>query len=180
MAGGPLITARELVRAATAAGAKLAVSGDKLSVTAPSPLAPELVQELRRSKVEILRLLATEAGRGHPPPANAAWWRRHFTIRTLHWGLSARWTKDEAERLAYGELLDEWRKPQGRRWPVWQCAGCDEPIGGLSALLLADENRVHFDEERECLIRFGGRAGGEAVAGLQALGIDPPPGFEAP
>ena len=68
MAGGPLTTARELVRAATAAGAKLAVSGDKLSVTAPRPLAPELVQELRRSKVEILRLLATEAGRGHPPP----------------------------------------------------------------------------------------------------------------
>jgi hypothetical protein len=74
--------------------------------------------------------------------------------------------KDEAERLAYGELLDEWRNSHGRRWPVWQCAGCDEPIGGLSVLLLADENRVHFDEERECLVRFGRRWRGDAVAGL--------------
>ena len=32
-----MTTARELVRAATAAGAKLAVSGDKLTVTAPRP-----------------------------------------------------------------------------------------------------------------------------------------------
>jgi hypothetical protein len=140
-------------------------------------LAPELVQELRRSKVEILRLLATEAGRGHPPPANAAWWRRHFAIRTLHWGLSGRWTTDEAERLAYGELLDEWNKLHGQRWPDWQCAGCDAPIGGLPALSLADGNRVHFDEGRQCLVRFGRRRHFEAVAGLKALGLDRPEGF---
>jgi hypothetical protein len=48
----------------------------------------------------------------------------------------------------------------------------------LSALLLADETRVHFDEERECLIRFGRRWRGEAAAGLRALGLDPPEGFE--
>jgi len=175
-----MTTARELVNAATAAGAKLAVSGDTLSVTAPRPLAPELVQELRRSKVEILRLLAAEPGDGRQFPADAAWWRRHFTIRTLHWRLSGRWTKNEAERLAYGELLHEWRKSHGRRWPVWQCAGCDEPIGSLSALLLADENRVHFDVERECLIRFGRHWRGEAAAGLRALGLEPPEGFELP
>src|SRR6266446_8537205 len=101
-------------------------------------------------------------------------WRRQFTIRTIHWGLGGKWIKVEAEGLAYGELLDEWRKSQGRRWPVWQCAGCDEPIGRLSALLLADENRVHFDVERECLIRFGRRWRGEAAAGLRALGLEPP------
>ena len=81
-----------------------------------------------------------------------------LAIRTINWGLSGKWTKVEAEELAYGELLDEWRKSHGRRWPAWQCAGCDEPIGGLSALLLADETRVHFDKERECLIRFGAGA----------------------
>ena len=45
-------------------------------------------------------------------------------------------------------------------------------------LLLADENRVHFDEERECLVSFGRRWRGEAVAGLQALGFEPPAGFK--
>ena len=112
--------------------------------------------------------------------SDPAWWRRHLTIRSIHRGLTGRWTKDETERLAYGELLDEWRKSQGRRWPVWQCAGCDEPIGRLSVLPLADGNRVHFGQERECLIRFGRRWGGDAVAGLQALGLNPPPGFELP
>jgi hypothetical protein len=96
------------------------------------------------------------------------------------WGLAAGGTKDQAEGFAYGELLDEWHRRHGQRWPAWQCAGCGEPIGGLSALLLADENRVHFGEERECLIRFGRRSGGEAVAGLRALGLEPPQGFELP
>jgi hypothetical protein len=175
-----MTTAPELVRTATAAGAKLSANGDKLSVTAPRPLAAELVEKLRAAKAEILQLLAAEPGDGdgHLFPAEAAWWHRHFTIRTIHWGLSGRRTKDEAERFAYGELLDEWRRSHGRRWPVWQCAGCDDPIGGLSALLLGDETRVHFDEERECLIRFGRRWRTEAVAGLRALGLGPPLGFE--
>ena len=173
-----MTTARELVNAATAAGAKLAVSGDTLSVTAPRPLVPELVEQLRAAKAEILKMLAAEPHEDYRVPAEAALWRRHFAIRTINWGLSGKWTKVEAEELAYGELLDEWRKSHGRRWPAWQCAGCDEPIGGLSALLLADETRVHFDKERECLIRFGRRWRGEAVAGLKALGLDPPLGFE--
>jgi hypothetical protein len=79
MAGEPLTTARELVRAATAAGAKFAVSGHKLSVTAPRPLAPELVRELRRSKVEILRLLAT---RDRPRPFAAR--RRGLVAPSFH------------------------------------------------------------------------------------------------
>jgi hypothetical protein len=172
-----MTTARELVRVAIAAGAKLAVRGDRLSVRAPRPLAPELVEELRRSKTEILRLLAAESGADYRFSADGAWWRCRFTIRTIHWELGGRRTKDEAERLAYGELLDEWRKSHGRRWPAWQCAGCDEPIGGPSALLLPDEYRVHFDEQRECLIRFGRRWRSEAVAALRAIGLDPPGGF---
>jgi hypothetical protein len=173
-----MTTARELVHAATAAGAKLAIRGDKLSVTAPRPLAPELVKKLRSAKSEILRLLAVEPGGSHRSPAEAPWWRRHFTIRTIHWAIGGQRTTAQAERLAYGDLLDEWRNLQGRRWPAWQCAGCDEPIGGLSALSLADGNRVHFGEARECLIRCGRRWRSEAVAELQALGIDPPEGFE--
>lgn len=124
-------TARELVHAVTAAGAKLAIRGDKLSVTAPRPLAPELVEELRHAKAEILRLLAVESVDGYQSPAEAPCWRRHFTIRTIHWATGGKRTTAQAEWLAYGDLLEEWRKRHGRRWPAWQCAGCDEPIGGL-------------------------------------------------
>jgi hypothetical protein len=172
-------TVWELVRAATAAGATLTVRGDRLGVTAPRPLVPELVEKLRRSKAEILRLLRTEPSDDYRDSSqDVAWWHRHFTIRTIHWELSGRRTRVEAARLAYGELLDRWRKSHGRRWPAWQCAGCDEPIGGLSALSLADEYRVHFGEEQECLIRFGRRWRGEAVAALRAIGLDPPAGFQ--
>jgi hypothetical protein len=79
--------------------------------------------------------------------------------------------------LAYGELILQWHRWNGRRWPLWQCAGCDAPISGAAALDLADGNRVHFDE-RECLSRFGERWRGEAVAGLRVLGFEPPKGFE--
>ena len=58
MVAGPLKTARELVRVVTAAGAQFAVTGDKLTITAPRPLGHELIEELRRAKADILRLLA--------------------------------------------------------------------------------------------------------------------------
>lgn len=45
-------------------------------------------------------------------------------------------------------------------------------------LSLADEYRVHFGEEQERLTRFGRRWRGEAVAALQAIGLDPPAGSE--
>jgi hypothetical protein len=49
---------------------------------------------------------------------------------------------------------------------------------GLAALMLVDETRVHFSEERECLIRFGRRWLSEAVAGLRALGLELPQGLD--
>jgi hypothetical protein len=170
----------DLLQAATAAGAKFTVSRDRVIVRAPQPLAPELLDELRRAKHEILRLLAVEPGAGNDRrlPEDAAWWCHHFTIRTIHWELGAYRSHLEAQCLAFGELLDEFRENHGRRWPAWQCAGCDEPIGGLSAQTLGDGNRVHFDEKNQCLIRYGRRWRGDAIAGLRAMGLDPPPGFE--
>jgi hypothetical protein len=174
-----------LLNRAREAGLAVEADGNKLVIRGPRR-AESVARLLIEHKPEVLAALAPVM----PSPNlhidsfdpvdgfDPAWWRCRFTIRTIHWELGGRRTKVEAERLAYGELLDEWRKLQGRRWPVWQCAGCDEPIGGLSALSLADGPRVHFDEERECLIRFGRRWRSEAVAALRAIGLDPPGGFE--
>jgi hypothetical protein len=172
----------DLLQSATAAGAKFTVSQDRVIVSAPRPLAPELVVELRRAKAEILRLLAAEASVGTvcQLSIDAVWWLNHFMIRAIHWELRGKRTRSEAEPLAFNDLVDEWRKRYGRRWPAWQCAGCDEPIGGLPTLTLADENRIHFREDNECLIRFGRRWHDEAIAGLRALGLEPPPGFAPP
>jgi hypothetical protein len=170
-----------LLRQARDAGLAVESDGDKLVIRGPRR-AEVVARLLIEHKPEVIAALAPAstlpATIDLDDGSDPAWWRRQFTIRTIHWGLSGKWIKVEAEGLAYGELLDEWRKSQGRRWPAWQCAGCDEPIGRLSALSPADENRVHFGEERECLIRFGRRWRGEAVAGLRGLGLEPPEGFE--
>jgi hypothetical protein len=87
---------------------------------------------------------------------------------------------EQAEALGYNHLIRAWHKRHGRKWPAWQCAGCNMSIGGLPALNLADGNRVHLDEAHglECLLAFGERWRAEAIAGLRAMGFDPPPDFE--
>lgn len=118
-----------LLNRAREAGLAVAAEGDKLVIRGPRR-AESVARLLIEHKPEVLAALAPVM----PPPdlrIDPAWWRRHFNIRTIHWALSGgRWTKVEAERLAYGELLNEWRKSRGRRGPAWQCAGCDGPIGG--------------------------------------------------
>ena len=92
--------------------------------------------------------------------------------RIAHWSATNRgWS--EARQLAYGELVDQWRKLHGRKWPSWQCAGCEMPIGDLSALTLSDYNRVHFGDRLDCLTCYGRRWRGEATAALCAIGIIP-------
>jgi hypothetical protein len=179
--------ADELLTRLAEIGAAIAPKGDQLILRAGRrPIPGELVRRFRRAKGEVLATLASIDRAPHrvadhgdePDVRDAKWWQRQFTIRTIHWGLSGRRTKADAEGLAYGELLDEWRKSHGRRRPVSQCAGCDDSIGGSRALLLIDGNRVHFDEVCECLIRFGQRWRDEAATGLRMIGLDPPPGFK--
>jgi hypothetical protein len=171
-----------LLRRAHEAGLAVAAEGGKLVIRGPKRAEP-VARLLIEHKPEVIAALAPAehtmqpSDDERPAPADATWWRGWYAARIVHWFHGDR-QRNEAEHLAYGELLDEWRKSHGRRWPEWQCAGCDAPIGGLSALPLADGNRVHFGEERECLIRFGQRWRGEAVAGLRALGLDPPIEFE--
>ena len=125
---------------------------------------------LRAEKAEVLAALAPV-----PQTADAAWLHRRFAVQTIHWKLGGYRSNLDAQCIAFNELLDEFRERHGRRWPRWQCAGCDEPIGDLPALTLADENRIHFDEGSECLIRFGRGWRSDAVAGLRALGLIPDP-----
>jgi hypothetical protein len=162
------------------AGLTVQADGNELVIRGPR-CAEAMVQVLAKHKAEVLVVLASveraaQRGPECAPQAYVISWGARYRQRVVDWIRGSR-RKDEAERLAYGELLDEWRNSHGRVWPAWQCAGCEEPIGG-SALLLADGNRVHFHEGRECLVRFGSRWRGEAAAELQGLGLEPPAGFK--
>jgi hypothetical protein len=172
-----------LLRRAHDAGLAVAAECDKLVIRGPKRAEP-VARLLIEHKLEVLAALSND-----PAPqragsddrhiaADTAWWRRHFIVRTIDRELGGNRLHLEAQRLAFSDLMDEWQRRHGRRWPVWQCAGCGALIGGLIALDLADGHRVHLDDQRECLIRFGRRTHGEAVAGLRALGIEPPAGFD--
>jgi len=166
-----------LLRRAQEVGLRVEPIGDKLLVRGPKR-AEAVVELLAAHKAEVLAALApastskctdqdaavaaTEAGR----------WRDRLATRIVDWFHGDRgW--EEARRLAWGDLENEWHELHGRRWPSWQCAGCNAPLGGSQALDLPDGNRVHF-EPIDCLIRFGKRWRGAACEALVAFGLEPP------
>jgi hypothetical protein len=166
-----------LLRRAQEVGLRVEPMGDRLVVRGPKR-AEAVVELLAAHKAEVLAALApasaskctdqdaavaaTEAGR----------WRDRLATRIVDWFQEDRgW--QEARRLAWGDVENEWHERHGQRWPSWQCAGCNAPLGGSQALNLPDGNRVHF-EPIDCLIRFGKRWRGDASEALVALGLEPP------
>jgi hypothetical protein len=156
-------SANELLDRLAEIGATVRPAGDHLILRAgPNPVPAALVKRLHRAKAQVLAVISPEA----------RYWGQRFTALTFAWGAGKRdW--QAAKRLAWGDLQNEWHKTHGRRWPQWQCAGCEKPIGGLDAVSLPDGNRVHF-EPIDCLIDFGRRWRGDAHRALVGLGLEPP------
>ena len=183
------------------------VGCDRLKLVAPTALLPKLAVRVRAAKPMLLAALAETAsqvtakknggGVSNPQrngatvqhlmaestsdradPTTAVKWRARNRETLAYW--STFHPADEAARLAWGEIENHWHMQYGERVPHWQCAGCREPIGGVPALHLADDNRVHLDGAHGlgCLLALGKRWRREATASLQALGLDPPPGVE--
>lgn len=173
------------------------VSCDKLKLVAPSALMPELIKRVRVAKPMLLAVLANNTSRWrgegvlyprrnrataqHSPAGSlreraisvpAAEWHARHREALAYW--SVLHPPDEAAALAWGEIEDRWHRLHGARWPPWQCAGCDQPIGGLPAVTLADGSRVHLGN-LSCLLCFGRRWRSAASSALCSLGIEPPP-----
>ena len=153
-----------LLRRARDAGLRVEAAGDRLLIHGPKR-SEAVVKLLAENKAEVLAALS-------PTVAEANRWRERYTARTFEWCAGKR-TWREARRLAWGDLQNEWHARQGKRWPAWQCAGCETPIGGLDALDLPEGIRVHF-EPIDCLVRFGKRWRAEADAALVAFGLEMP------
>ena len=85
------------------------------------------------------------------------------------------YTRAESERLAWGEVLNEWRRRHGKQIPPSRCAGCGEALSDAEAFDLGDGSRAHRDPEWRCVIAYGKRWHRTAEKGLAALGLYPPP-----
>jgi hypothetical protein len=166
-----------LLHRAQEVGLRIETMGDTLLVRGPKR-AEAVVKLLSEHKAEVLAALAP-ASRSKCTDLDAAVagtearrWRDRLATRIVDWFHGDRgW--EEARRLAWGDVENEWHELHGRRWPSWQCAGCNAPIGGSQALNLPDGNRVHF-EPIDCLIRFGKRWRGDASEALIAFGLGAP------
>ena len=166
-----------LLRRAQEVGLRVEPIGDKLLVRGPKR-AEAVVELLAAHKAEVLAALAPASTSkctdqdAAVAGTEARRWRDRLATRIVDWFHGDRgW--EEARRLAWGDLENEWHELHGRRWPSWQCAGCNAPLGGSQALDLPDGIRVHF-ELIDCLIRFGKRWRGDASEALVALGLEPP------
>ena len=166
-----------LLRRAQEVGLRVEPIGDKLLVRGPKR-AEAVVELLAAHKAEVLAALAPASTSkctdqdAAVAGTEARRWRDRLATRIVDWFHGDRgW--EEARRLAWGDLENEWHELHGRRWPSWQCAGCNAPLGGSQVLNLPDGNRVHF-EPIDCLIRFGKRWRGDASEALVALGLEPP------
>ena len=166
-----------LLRRAQEVGLRVEPIGDKLLVRGPKR-AEAVVELLAAHKAEVLAALAPASTSkctdrdAAVAGTEARRWRDRLATRIVDWFHGDRgW--EEARRLAWGDLENEWHELHGWRWPSWQCAGCNAPLGGSQALDLPDGNRVHF-ELIDCLIRFGKRWRGDASEPLVALGLEPP------
>ena len=166
-----------LLRRAQEVGLRVEPIGDKLRVRGPKR-AEAVIELLAAHKAEVLAALAPASTSkctdqdAAVAGTEARRWRDRLATRILDWFLGDRGWED-ARRLAWGDMENEWHELHGQRWPSWQCAGCNAPLGRSEALNLPDGNRVHF-EPIDCLIRFGKSWRGAACEALVAFGLEPP------
>src|SRR5262245_16054048 len=133
-----------LLQRARDAGLQLEAAGQALKVKGPRQ-AEALVKLLAKNKAAVLAALE---------PRTSTYWRERFDALVSIWSNGR--SETEARRLAWSDLQNEWHQLHGRRWPAWQCAGCEKPLSSLSALDLPCGNRVHL-ADLNCLVTFGCR-----------------------
>lgn len=185
--------AEALAAVRAAGGSLLVVPPDRLRVTAPAPLAPDLMQRLRALKAELIVSLTKHEGRTviierdggaianrsailHvlvPAKLDNAGWRALHAERLEYW--RCHHPEDEARRIAWGDLECRWHRRYGERVPHGLCAGCRQLLGEGKTLALGEGNIVHFDHMR-CLLEFGDRWRDAARVALKGMGLQPPAG----
>ena len=169
-----------LLRRAQEAGLAVQAEGDKLVIRGPKGAEP-VARLLLDHKPEVLAVLLSREGCDATvrDAGERARWRDRYAARIVHWFHGRPW--QEAESLAFGEMILEWHRHHGRRPRPARCAGCGDDLPDDAGLVVdRDGARVHFDGVRgvDCITAYGARWRGAAVAGVDALGLDPPEGFE--
>jgi hypothetical protein len=170
-----------LLRRAQEAGLAVQAEGDRLIIRGPKR-AESVARLLIDHKRDVLAALAPREAARVPDEdvVDRACWRDRYATRIVH-RFRRRHPWQEAERLAFGELILAWHRQHGASPDPGRCAGCGDDLPEDAGLAVDRGGaRVHFDGVRgiDCIIGYGARWRGAAMAGLQAIGLHPPEGFE--
>ena len=141
-------------------------SGDKIV---------EIDQSVAANVAAVAVVASGGSSGGHEAPSPEVDWRDLFEERAAIREFDGRYSRAEAEALAWGELQNRWHLEHGDRIPRDLCAGCRRPIGDAEALDLIDGSRVHLTDTNTCLIQHGNRWRANATRALMAVGLRPHP-----
>jgi len=117
-----------LLHRAQSAGLRLRPVGDRLLIEGPRRAEP-LVRLLAVHKAEVMAALkggdegARPRPREDPDPTEAEDWRDFFHERAAHREFDGGYSRADAERLAFGEMILAWHRRHGARPDPHRCAG---------------------------------------------------------
>jgi hypothetical protein len=165
----------EIIREVETAGGHLTAKGSQLQISAPLPLPERLVEDLRRSKADVLTFLS--GGRG---TWDADDWREWITERAAILEYDGGLPRPEADRRAFLHALVEWCNRHPPEADPNLCAGCGGAINtvGTDWRPLGDGATVHYGGRHglQCFEAHGAKRRDEACKALAALGLAPSSG----
>jgi len=137
------VDALTLLRRAHDAGLRVKPVGDQLLVQGPRR-AELLVRLLAAHKAEVMVALTEADERARPASrkcraaVGAEYWRDLFDERAAHHEFDGGYSRADAERLAFGEMILEWHRLLGVPPEPNHCAGCGDELPGEGGLYLCD------------------------------------------
>jgi hypothetical protein len=161
------MSAAEALKVARAAGVRLGIDGDALTLEAATAPPPTVLDLLARHKAGVITLLR---------PANDGWsgedWLAHFDERTAIAESAGGLSRELAETRAFAACVVEWLNRNPARSPSGRCLGCGESERAHETLLPFGTNLTgHAWLHARCWPAWHAGRKAEAVAALAKLGI---------
>jgi hypothetical protein len=167
---GTAVSAAEALQAARAAGIRLGIEGETLTLEAAVEPSPAVLDLLRRHKTGLVALLR---------PANDGWsaadWLALFEERAGVAEFDGGLSRAAAEARAFACCLAEWLDRHPVRSPPGRCLACGAAEQGYDPLLpFGTETTGHAWLHSRCWPAWHSDLTAQAIAALALLGITEP------
>jgi hypothetical protein len=152
------------------AGIRIDVDGDNLVLEAPVEPSADVLDLLRRHKMDLIALLT-----GGAPAWTPEDWQAFFDERAGIVEFDGRATRDEAEAQAYRCCVVEWLRQHPVQVQSDRCAACgSEARDGAMVVPLGTTRTARDWLHPMCWPEWNAEREAEAVTGLAQFGIHPP------